>query len=68
MLSNNYEKIAELKDFLTNKIVNSEKLNKKHKRYILTHKILKATITPLIKKITLDGNEIPLGFDSIVNN
>lgn len=42
MLSNNYEKIAELKEFLTNKIVNSEKLNKKHKRYILTHKILKA--------------------------
>lgn len=42
MLSNNYEKISELKEFLTNKLINSEKLKKKHKRYILTHKILKA--------------------------
>lgn len=42
MLSNNYEKISELKEFLTNKLINSEKLNKKHKRYILSHKVLKA--------------------------
>jgi len=40
MLSNNYEKISELKEFLTNKLINSEKLNKKHKRYILSHKVV----------------------------